>query len=102
LRDNGQNATPLKETQMKTYVLEVGGEAVVAFRAKDDTDAADWIALQFCSARRSRYRAPSYLSRTSQVDGAKSDGGKPKRRCCFTGGQRLKSKNVKAAGSFME
>jgi hypothetical protein len=29
---------------MKTYVLEVGGEAVVALRAKDDTDAAEWIA----------------------------------------------------------
>ena len=28
---------------MKTYVLEVGGEPVVAFRAKDDTDAAEWI-----------------------------------------------------------
>jgi len=26
-RDNGQNATPLKETQMKTYVLEVGGDS---------------------------------------------------------------------------
>jgi hypothetical protein len=44
LRDNGQNAPPLKEIQMKTYVLEVGGDAVVAFRAKDDTDAAEWIA----------------------------------------------------------
>jgi hypothetical protein len=29
---------------MKTYVLEVGGEAAVAFRAKDDADAAEWIA----------------------------------------------------------
>jgi hypothetical protein len=28
---------------MKTYVLEVGGEPVVAFRAKDDTDAAEWV-----------------------------------------------------------
>jgi hypothetical protein len=29
---------------MKTYVLEVGGEPLVAFRAKDDTNAAEWMA----------------------------------------------------------